>query len=122
MGVAVPKSLATKLNLKYTLRVLLFTSAEKNNEALGVDTELDAEKQKQYKKYFTKKYPNHRLFWAGRLDVSKGSRNFLCWCQGQVDQKGLYGICRTERIAAGYQEGIMIFSYDLKPEAKGADP
>ena len=69
------------------------------------------------------------------MDVSKGSRNFLADVKDKLIKrgrklwKGIYGICMTddifknrEKIAAGYLEGIMILSYDLKPDTPGADP
>ena len=75
MGVKIERNLVARLKINYTLRVLLFTSSA--SEPTGVVNALNEEQQKTYKKYITKKCPKHRLFWAGRLEVTMGSNEFF---------------------------------------------
>ena len=69
----IPQRLKRKLQLDFTLKVLLFTSTEKKNPSTNAIVELSEDEQKKYKRYMTKKYPGLRLFWVGRLEVSQGS-------------------------------------------------
>ena len=72
MGIKIERPMLAKLKQHLTLRVLLFTNAP---TVIGpAENQLTEAQQKTYKKYITKKYPKHRLFWAGRLDVAMGSR------------------------------------------------
>ena len=64
--------------MDYTLKVLLFTDVDKKGPDTGEGTnELDEDTRTKYKKYLSKKYPNHGRFWAGTLDVSQGSAPFF---------------------------------------------
>ena len=131
----IQKKLVAKLKMNYTLRVLLFTDS-KTEATRMVDT-LTEEQQKTYKKYLTRKYPKHRQFWAGRLDVSMGSDEFFAGVKDKLVIRGargrewreLHRICMTdatfkkrEQTAHGYLDAIMILGYDREPEVAGAAP
>ena len=73
----IPQRLKRKLQLDFTLKVLLFTSTEKKDPSTNAVVELSEDKQKKYKRYMTKKYPGLRLFWVGRLEVTQGSNEFF---------------------------------------------
>ena len=75
MGIKIEKPMLAKLKQNFTLRVLLFTNAA--TAAKPAENELTEAQQETYKKYITKKYPKHRLFWAGRLDVSMGAEEYF---------------------------------------------
>jgi len=135
MGVQIERKLVAKLKVDYTLRVLLFTSSAR--APTGVVNALNEEQQKTYKKYITKKYPKHRLFWAGRLEVTMGSNEFFEGVKDKLvvgkarnkEWKELTRICLTdphfknrEQVARGYLEAIMVLSYDKKPEIAGTAP
>ena len=96
---------------------------------------LNEEQQKTYKKYITKKYPKHRLFWAGRLDVTMGSNEFFEGVKDKLvvgkarnkEWKQLCRMCMTdtsfknrEQVAHGDLDAIMVLSYDKKPEIAGS--
>ena len=52
------KTLKHKIQMDYTLKVLLFTDVDKKDEDTGEGTnELDEETRKKHKRYLTKKYP-----------------------------------------------------------------
>ena len=135
MGVQIGRNLVAKLKINYTLRVLLFTSSA--SEPTGVVNALNEEQQKTYKKYITKKYPKHRLYWAGRLEVTMGSNEFFEGVKDKLvvgkarnkEWKELRRICMTdtsfknrEQVAHGYLDAIMVLSYDKKPEIAGVAP
>ena len=73
----IPQRLKRKLQIDFTLKVLLFTSTEKKDPKTNAIVELNEDEQKKYKRYMTKKYTGLRLFWVGRLDVSQGSNEFF---------------------------------------------
>ena len=83
IGVKTPARAIAKLKLNYTLKMLLFTDVGKGSKD-NEKNELTEEERKKYKKFLTKKYPNHRLFWAGHLDVSMGSDNFFAEVQDKL--------------------------------------
>ena len=135
MGMQIQKKLVAKLKMNYTLRVLLFTGS--SAEPTRMVNTLTEEQQKTYKKYLTRKYPKHRLFWAGRLDVSMGSDEFFAGVKDKLVIRGargrewrqLHRICMTdttfknrEQMAHGYLDAIMVLGYDKKPEVAGAAP
>ena len=135
MGVQIERNLVAKLKVNYTLRVLLFTSSA--SEPTGVVNALNEEQQNTYKKYITKKYHKHRLFWAGRLEVTMGSNEFFEGVKDKLvvgqarnkEWKELSRICMTdthfknrEQVARGYLDAIMVLSYDKKPEIARAAP
>ena len=73
------KRLPYNLKMEYTLKVLLFTDVSKSDpdkDRRG-EMDLDKESQQKYKKFLTMKYPNHRRFWAGTLNVRQGSAQFF---------------------------------------------
>ena len=135
MGIKIEKPMLAKLKQNFTLRVLLFTNAP---TVMGpAENHLTEAQQKTYKKYITKKYPKHRLFWAGRLDVAMGSEEYFASIKDKLMTsvpkskawKEIHKICladaifkNRERIAKGYLHGIMVLSYDKKPEVAGAAP
>ena len=135
----IPQRLKRKLQIDFTLKVLLFTSTEKKDPRTNAIVELSEDEQKKYKRYMTKKYTGLRLFWVGRLEVSQGSNEFFAGIKDKMikrsdkkdknDWKALYEICDTdpnfhnrERNAPGYLEGIMVLSADMKPKEGGVDP
>ena len=69
-----------KLKMEYTLKVLLFTDVDKKKDPDKEEEgtmDLDEASQNKYKKYVSKKYPNHRRFWAGTKNVQQGSAQFF---------------------------------------------
>ena len=73
------KGLPYKLEMESTLTVLLSTDGDKKNPDKDPEGEMDLDKeiQNKYKKYLSKKYPNHRRLWAGTLNVLQGSAQFF---------------------------------------------
>ena len=129
MGIKIEKPMLAKIKQNFTIIVLLFTNADK--AAKPAENELSEAQQKTYKKYITKKYPKHRLFWAGRLDVSMGAEEYFASIKDKLMTsapknkawKEIHKICLTdgifekrEQIAKGYLNGIMVLSYDTKSQ------
>ena len=97
----------TRQKQDYTLKILLFTHTNKRKPG---DEEEDAKRNKlgeadknKYRKYLTKKYPNHQLFRAGYLNVSMGSDNFFDEVKDKLitrpdkkNLKALYDTCKTD--------------------------
>ena len=134
-----------KAEAELHLKILLFTHvpqgkrkgtakdrkelSEEEKQKEEANNKLDKGDKKKFARYLTKKYPDHRRFWAGYLDVSMGSDNFfpdvkdkLITRKQKQQWKGLYDICMTdssfsgrESSAPGYLEGMMLLSYALKP-------
>ena len=65
------KTLIRKIKMNFTLKVRLFTDVDRGDpdKDLQGKNELDEDNRKKYRKYLSKKYPNHRRFWAGALNV-----------------------------------------------------
>ena len=125
--------------MEYTLRVLCFTDVSKSDpdKARQGEKYLDKESQNKYKKLVTKKYPNHRRFWAGTLNLLQGSAQFFNAVKDVLqarhvknkDSKPLYEVFMTndifksrEETAPGYLTAIMVLGYKLKPAVVGEGP
>jgi len=122
--------------MDYTLKVLLLTDVDKKDPDKDIEGEMDLDKQSQNtcKMFLTKKYPNHRRFWSGTLNVRQGSAHFFKNVTDVLqvrhvknkDWKPLYKVCVTsdtfksrEETAPGYLTAIMVLGYELKPAVVG---